>query len=158
MAQLILIINDTQVILQLFEQILTGAGYEVSLHSYDQFSLDVVKELKPDLIISDHSPTETLEKVGWQFLQLLKMDRETEKIPVIVCTMDVMRSMQSDGHLTDKGIRVILKPFTTSEILKAVQALIGEAGETEKKEVSPEKQLETKREKAEKAENGSAGN
>lgn len=144
-----MVFNDTQIILQLFEQIFTQAGYKVSLHSYEQLELDLVNRIKPDLIISDHTPTEAEEKQGWQFVQLLRMDQATENIPVIVCTMDVQRALQIEGHLAAKGMRVVIKPFTTGEILQAVKAMIGEAdsAESEAGETHPRQQLKSKKEK-----------
>src|SRR6478672_3249347 len=95
----ILVINDTQEILELFRQILhEEAGHEVTLSSYEPQMLDRVKEINPDLIISDHVFGE--EKIGWQFIQRLKMDRETANIPVIVCSGAIKELKEMEGYLT----------------------------------------------------------
>jgi DNA-binding response OmpR family regulator len=123
----ILVINDTQEILQLFADILTAEGYEVALHSYSTRDIDLVKRVAPDLIISDHPPTD--EKQAWQFLQKLKMVRETAAIPVVLCTTNSKTVIEGEGHLAAKGVIVVLKPFDIEDLLNAVEAQIGKAGD-----------------------------
>ena len=79
-----MVINDTQEILELFHDILTGEGYSVSSHAYSTRDLDDVKRIGPTLIISDHPPMR--EDQGSQLLQKLKMNRDTATIPLIICT------------------------------------------------------------------------
>ncbi len=127
MAKKILVINDTQEILQLFAEILTGEGYEVQLHSYSTRDIEVVKRAAPELIISDHPPTD--EKQAWQFLQKLKMTRETANIPVVLCTTNSRIIMEGEGHLAAKGVIVVLKPFDIEDLLDAVATQIGKSWE-----------------------------
>ena len=115
----ILVINDTQEILELFQDILHGeAGYEVILSSFEPQMLEHVKEVKPDLIISDHVFGE--EKIGWQFIQRLKMDRETAEIPVIVCSGAIKDLKEMEGYLMQKNISTLYKPFDIEELLNLV--------------------------------------
>ena len=128
MAKRIMVINDTEEILELFQQILhEEAGYDVELTSFEPQLLMHVKEIKPDLIISDHIFGE--EKIGWQFIQKLKMERETANIPVIVCSGAVRELKELEGYLTMKGIGVLYKPFDIDELLALVERKLGE-GET----------------------------
>ena len=126
-AKLVMVINDTREILELFEQILTEEGYRVSLHSYNTRELNEVKELMPDLVISDHLVTQ--EQSGWQFIQKLKMDRQTAKIPIIICTTNRKIVSETEGYLAVKGISVVLKPFDIDELIAAVEEMIGKANE-----------------------------
>ena len=92
----ILVINDTQEILELFKLILEEeAGHEVILDSYRPQMLEIIKECNPDLIISDHVFGE--EKIGWQLIQRLKMDRQTATIPMIVCSGAVHELKEMEG-------------------------------------------------------------
>jgi DNA-binding NtrC family response regulator len=119
MTKSIMVINDTQEILELFREILQEeAGHEVHLFSFEPQMLDHVKRLKPDLIISDHVFGE--EKVGWQFIQRLKMDRDTANIPVIVCSGAIKELKEMEGYLTQKNIGVLYKPFDIDELLDIV--------------------------------------
>jgi CheY-like chemotaxis protein len=115
----ILVVNDTQEILQLFRAILEEeGGYRVTLTSVKPQMLEMVKEIRPDLIISDHVFGD--EKVGWQFIQRLKMDRETANIPLIVCSGAVKELREMEGYLTSKDIGVLYKPFDVDELLLMV--------------------------------------
>ena len=115
----IMVINDTQEILELFQDLLTDEGYDVVVYSYGIKDLDDVDKVKPDLIILDHIIGG--EAVGWQMLQKLKMKRSTAKIPVIVCTAAVNAVTEMEGYLKAKNIGLVLKPFDIDDLLIAVR-------------------------------------
>ena len=116
----VLVINDTEEILELFQVILhEEAGHEVTITSFQPHMVDFVKQIEPDLIISDHVFGE--EKVGFQFLQRLKMDRETASIPVIVCSGAVRELKEMEGYLVSKNVGVLYKPFDVDELLDLVK-------------------------------------
>src|SRR5947207_4162023 len=120
-----MVVNDTQEILELFRQILEEeGGFEVILCSFEPQMLEHIKEIKPDLIISDHVFGE--EKIGWQFIQRLKMDRETAGIPVIVCSAAIKELKEMEGYLTQKNIGVLYKPFDVDELLNLVEIKLKE--------------------------------
>ena len=122
----ILVINDTQEILELFSVILhEEMGFEVTLDSYRPHILDDIKELKPDLIISDHVFGE--EKIGWQLLQSLKMDRATASIPLIICSAAIKDFKEIEGHLTARDVGVLYKPFDVEELISLVNKKLQEA-------------------------------
>ncbi len=52
MGQRILVMNDTQEILDLFCEILEEEGYQVTLRSYSTQDLSSVQLIQPDLIIA----------------------------------------------------------------------------------------------------------
>lgn len=118
MAQRIMVINDTQEILELFEDLLTEEGYEVVLYSFGIRDLTEVKRVVPDLIILDLLFGG--EDVGWQMLQKLKMSRSTARIPIIICTAAVKSAQEMEGYLKSKGIGLVLKPFDIEDLLAAV--------------------------------------
>lgn len=120
MPKHILVINDTEEILELFRVILhEEAGYEITLQSFHPQIMARVLEIRPDLIISDHVFGE--EKIGWQFIQKLKMARDTANIPVIVCSAAVKELKEMEGYLISKGIGVLYKPFDIDELLALVE-------------------------------------
>jgi CheY-like chemotaxis protein len=125
MAKLVMVIDQTEEILKLFEEILCDEGYEVSLHYLSQRSLQEAKQIMPDLIISDHSFND--EHFSWQFLQKLKMDKQTRNIPVIVCSTNMRILQDAEGRLFNMGIRVLPKPFLIEKLLSLVEQLIGKA-------------------------------
>ena len=127
MPKKIVVINDSAEILELFEDILTEAGYTVSVQAYSTRDIAKIKAEQPDLIVSDHVPTQ--EIVGWQFLQKLRMTKETAKIPVIICTTNRNVVHRIEARLEEKGVIVVLKPFELEDLLEAVETMIGKADE-----------------------------
>jgi DNA-binding response OmpR family regulator len=126
MAPHIMIINDTIEILELFREILTEEGYEVSLYSYSIQDMDEVERLRPDLIILDYIIGG--EAVGWQTLQKLKMKRSTARIPVLICTAAVNAVHEMEGYLKSKNVEIVLKPFDIDELLEAVKRALNPGG------------------------------
>lgn len=118
MAVRILVVNDTQEILDLFREILEDEGYEVILYSYTIEEMAEVERIAPDLIILDY--VFGYEKSGWQMLQKLKMTRTTESIPIIVCTAATREVRDIQGYLQAHGIRLLPKPFGIDELLSIV--------------------------------------
>ena len=122
MGTRIMVVNDSREILELFEEILTEEGYEVDLYSYGLHDLLEVKQSKPDMIILDYLIGD--EAYGWQLLQKLKMDRDTEHIPVIVCSAAVKQLRELEGWLTEKGVGVVFKPFNIDDLVFAVHKVL----------------------------------
>lgn len=114
----IVVINDTQEILDLFRDILEDEGYRVSLYSYAFQDLGEVVELEPDLVILDFIIGG--EDHGWQMLQKMKMSRATTAIPIVVCTAALQLAREIGGHLRSKNVTVVLKPFDIDDLLTAV--------------------------------------
>jgi CheY-like chemotaxis protein len=118
-----LVVNDTQEILELFDEILSGIGFETVLMSYAPRELERIREVEPDLIILDFLMGDR-ELLGWQLLQKLKMDRSLAAIPVVVCTAAVKAAQEQQGYLTEQGVMIVLKPFTVDQLEEAVRAAV----------------------------------
>lgn len=115
----ILVINDTQEILDLFRDILEEAGYRVTLIASAVEEMRHITAEAPDLVILDL--VFGREFLGWQTLQKMKMTRETASIPVIVCTADVRQVQEVQGYLTEKNVGLLLKPFDIDDLLLLVK-------------------------------------
>jgi CheY-like chemotaxis protein len=124
----VLIANDTQEILELFKDILEGMGFETVLVSFAPRELDQVREAKPDIIILDLI-FGGRELAGWQLLQKIRMDRELERVPVILCSAAVRDISEQQGYLTEQGVLIVLKPFTVSQLEEALLRAIEMADE-----------------------------
>jgi CheY-like chemotaxis protein len=119
----VLIVNDTQEILELFNDILEEMGFEVVLMSFAPRELEQIRAARADIIILDflfggH------ELAGWQLLQKIRMDRDLEQTPVIVCSAAVREVMEQQGYLTEQGVLVVLKPFTVAQLEEAVSRAV----------------------------------
>ena len=119
MAKRILVVNDTEEILQIFVDILAPEGYDVVIYSYAINDMDEMQRIKPDLVILDLIFGQ--EKTGWQMLQKMKMTRATATIPIIVCTAATREVREIQGYLQAKGVSLVPKPFDIDELLAAVK-------------------------------------
>jgi DNA-binding response OmpR family regulator len=115
----IMVINDTQEILEMFRDLLEQEGYEVILSSFTIQDMDEVLRHKPDLIILDYIFGG--ERLGWQMLQKLKMRRDTATIPVVICTAAKRQVEEIEGHLTAMGVGIVLKPFNIDALLITIK-------------------------------------
>src|SRR5215207_2995343 len=131
----ILVINDTQEILDLIQVLLEDEGYRVTT-SLALLNMTKVKSLAPDVIVQDLL-FEGIQETGWKFLTLVRLDPELARIPVVLCTA-AMRTIH-DPEMAEQsdrlGVRVVLKPFDIEELLTvlaetlAAQALITQASD-----------------------------
>jgi len=119
MATRILVINDTQEILDLFRILLEGEGYEVVLSGFPFQQVSEIEQINPDLIILDFIFGD--QKTGWQMLQLLKMKRSTASIPVVVCTAALNAVREQEGYLVSQGVHVVYKPFDIDHVLTTIK-------------------------------------
>ena len=111
----ILIVDDNKLIVEVMTYILVNKGYEViSLYNGD----DVVGNVKinhPDLVILD----DTLPGMrGREICQLLKLNRSTKNLPVIMCSGNdaIDDSLRQTGAPDD----ILHKPFDVDSLVDKV--------------------------------------
>lgn len=127
----ILISNHAPEILDLLQELLAEEGYRVTLHPRASEDLASVVAESPDLIIIDYMwPSSDNE---WTLLNMLRIDRHTRHIPVILCTAAVRQVREMEDHLLRMGIRVVEKPFDIDELIAVIadalaSVVAGEAG------------------------------
>ncbi len=117
----ILVLNDTPDIVDLFRDILSDEGYHVATDTFPLHPTAKLAEIKrdqPHLIILDLIFGG--EPLGFQFLQMLKMDRTTRTIPIILCTAAHQQAAEMEPHLLEMGVAVILKPFDIDGMLAEI--------------------------------------
>jgi CheY-like chemotaxis protein len=127
----VFVINDTPAIIDLFRELLEEAGYRVTADTFNVLALEqklvAIKQAKPDLLILDYILGG--EGIGWQLLQMVRMDRETRAIPVIVCTGAVRQVAELQAHLAEMNVAVVLKPFDIDLLLGEVAKMLGHSEE-----------------------------
>src|SRR5215218_5133167 len=116
----ILVIDDTQEILDVMEELLEEEGYRVSV-SIETLDLDRIKELAPDVIVQDLLFA-GMQDTGWKFLTLARLDPELAHIPLILCTaaMETVNDSAMAKNLKRLGVRVQLKPFHIEDLLTTI--------------------------------------
>jgi DNA-binding response OmpR family regulator len=119
MARKILTCDDEKHIVRLIQVNLERQGYEVITAYNGKECLEKVETEHPDLIVLDVMMP---EMTGFEVLEALKKNSETEDIPVIMLTAraqdaDVLRGWQS-------GVECYLtKPFNPMELIAFVKRI-----------------------------------
>ena len=103
----IALIDDSEIVLAVMVPVLTEAGFEVKAVSSLRKFLNVVLDWKPHLIVTDlYMP----EMSGAELCTWLRMQVETAKIPVIICSSapeaelaEVARMAGADGYVSKEA-------------------------------------------------------
>jgi CheY-like chemotaxis protein len=122
----VLVIDDNQAILQLFERYLTPQHYEVIKARSGPEALQLVVDHRPEAILLDVMMPGT---DGWQILRSLKQDPATEAIPILVCSVlkepELARSLGAQAFLK--------KPVDRLVLLETLDRLLNPASRAEAK-------------------------
>jgi len=117
----ILIVEDDSFLLQMYTTKLTKAGYEVKSANDGNQALKKARELKPDIILLDLLiPL----KNGFEVLEELKIDKDTQDIPVMVLSNmsereDVQKCLQLGA------VDYLIKAhFVPSEVINKIEKII----------------------------------
>ncbi|HEY2941313.1 MAG TPA: response regulator [Vicinamibacteria bacterium] len=120
----IMIVDDEQDILQFLDLVLREHGYEVIKASSGQEALTLAATGKPDLVLLDVMMP---EMDGWEVLKLLRVDPETERIPVAMLSARTEAKDRVQG-LQEGAIDYICKPFSLPELLEKIEGILKHAG------------------------------
>ena len=115
-APTILIVDDISVNVTILENILIHEGYETMTALSVQEALELMKQTRPDLILSDLSMPEI---DGLEFCRMLKGDQATRDIPFIFITV-LNTSKEKEEAFTAGAVDFIPKPFDNVEVLMRV--------------------------------------
>lgn len=115
-APAILIVDDISVNVTILENILTHEGYEALTALSVQEALELMKQTRPDLILSDLSMPEI---DGLEFCRMLKSDQATRDIPFIFITV-LNTSKEKEEAFLAGAVDFIPKPFDNIEVLMRV--------------------------------------
>ncbi|MEQ8188968.1 MAG: hybrid sensor histidine kinase/response regulator [Candidatus Eremiobacterota bacterium] len=114
---LILIVDDTRVNLQLLGKILMKVNYELAIANSGYEALDMLRDIKPDLILLDVMMP---GMDGYNVCKTLKSSPETKDIPVIFLTAKSEKEDIVTGF--DVGaVDYVTKPFNSAELLARVR-------------------------------------
>ena len=113
----ILIVDDEPDVRFMMRLILEGAGYQVTEARHGAAGLKQVKTLQPDLVTTD-----VMMPImdGLEFIERLRSDPETARIPIIV--------VSGNSELATGADTRIEKPFRARDLLSAAALLIREDG------------------------------
>ncbi len=118
----IVVVDDEPDIVKVVQFRLSKAGYEVFVAMDGQEGWDLIKTVKPDLILLDYFMPKLS---GDQVCARVKADPETKNIPVLIMTASSKKV--EDEHINKIGANdKILKPFEAEELLKKIKKLVHE--------------------------------
>jgi DNA-binding NtrC family response regulator len=118
----ILIIDDDPDFLNMLDEPLTEAGYEVQTHAPGKNAYRLIRRQQPDLVILDMRIDDP--EGGWVILDHMRLEQATAHIPVIVCTGDHDFIREHEQHLREEGSCVLHKPFQIDQLLALVAQAI----------------------------------
>ncbi len=125
MKNVILLVEDDQILSEMYKEKLELEGYKVLLAEDGKAALKKAKK-QPDLILLDIMMP---EMNGFEVLKALKQDMETKNLPVIVLTNLGSESADKDKDLAmSMGAQsYLVKSYhTPDEVIKKVKSIIGE--------------------------------
>ena len=114
MSRTVLVIEDSQVIQRLIEVCLVPAGFIVETAGDGQAGIAAARAVKPDVVVLDVG-LPVMD--GWQVLDHLMGDPETEHLQVLVLTAHAQDEMKA------RAAGFLTKPFRPDELRSAVVAL-----------------------------------
>lgn len=116
----ILVVDDSPFIVDVFINMLERGGYR-SIAAYSgQECLDILKDVRPDLILLDIM-MEPMD--GWETLEHVKNNVETKEIPVLMLTAKQLTSEEAQEY----GMYIedyVLKPITHRELYDTIEHVL----------------------------------
>ena len=119
----VLLIEDDAPVRDLMRELLTEAGYHVLPTDHLLDPADVL-QLRPDLILLDLVLDG--ERVGWDYVRLLRSQPCTARLPILVCSGDYLTVDESTGADRTSVVAMLLKPFELQYFLDTVELAIRE--------------------------------
>lgn len=117
MAKKVLIVEDNELNMKLFDDLLSAHGYETYKTRDGRKVLDAARESMPDLIIMD---IQLPEVSGLEVTQWLKADAQLKTIPVVAVTAFAMKG--DEEKIRQGGCEdYVSKPISITDFMQVVQ-------------------------------------
>lgn len=117
----VLIVEDNELNMKLFEDLLSAHGYETFKTRDGRLVLDLARECLPDMILMD---IQLPEVSGLDVTKWLKADPELKRIPVIAVTAFAMKG--DEEKILQGGCEgYISKPISIAEFIRVVEKHLG---------------------------------
>ncbi|MEP0520363.1 MAG: response regulator [Hyphomicrobiales bacterium] len=116
MTQSILIVEDNELNMKLFNDLLEAHGYSTLQSRNGMEAFELARQHKPDLVLMD---IQLPEVSGLEVIKWLKDDEELNKIPVIAVTAFAMKG--DEDRIREAGCEAYLsKPISVANFLDIV--------------------------------------
>ncbi len=117
----IVYIEDEEEMIDLVRLILSRKGFEVVGASGGRKGLELVRQLRPDLVLLDLMMP---DMDGWDVYQQMRADEATRGIPVIVITAKAQSIDKVLGLHIAKVDAYISKPFSPQDLVESVERVL----------------------------------
>jgi len=118
----ILIVEDNELNMKLFHDLLEVHGYTTLQTKDDREALQLAREHRPDLILMD---IQLPEVSGLEVTKWIKADDELKSIPVIAVTAFAMKG--DEEKIRSGGCEAyIAKPISVNSFLETIQTVLGQ--------------------------------
>ena len=132
MGQKILIVEDNELNLKLFCDLLRAHGFEVEPVRDGREALERAREFEPELVIMD---IQMPHISGLELIEQMKEDEALAPVPVLAVTAYAAKG--DEERIRDAGARgYVSKPISVMKFVEAVRALL-----PTEEEAAPEGQL-----------------
>src|SRR3979411_2855720 len=122
MAKTVLIVEDNELNMKLFRDLLEAHGYQTSGTSNGFEALDLVRKLRPDLILMD---IQLPQVSGLEVTRWIKDDPELRAIPVVAVTAFALKG--DEERIREGGCEAYLsKPISVGKFIETVRRFLGE--------------------------------
>lgn len=120
MGKRVLLVEDEINIIEAIQFLLSREGWQVETHSEGGSALDMIRSMRPDLVVLDYMLP---GKSGLEILTELREDPDFERLPVLMLTA---RGQSRDREQAERaGVsRFMTKPFSNTEVMTAVRDLV----------------------------------
>ena len=120
MPKKILIVEDNELNMKLFADLLEAHGYDTRQTREGLKAIGIARSYKPDLILMD---IQLPEVSGLEVTKWIKDDKDLAKIPVVAVTAFAMKG--DEKRIRDGGCEAyIAKPITVSSFLATVRKFV----------------------------------
>ena len=123
MSKKVLIVEDNELNMKLFHDLLESQGYEVLETREGLQALALARQHRPDLILMD---IQLPEISGLEVTKWLKDDEELSHIPVVAVTAFAMKG--DEERIRQGGCEAyISKPISVPRFIETIKSYLGEA-------------------------------
>ncbi|MEJ1158788.1 response regulator [Prosthecomicrobium sp. N25] len=123
MGKTVLIVEDNELNMKLFNDLLEAHGYKTLQTRNGLDAMEIARAHKPDLILMD---IQLPEVSGLEVTKWLKEDDELRSIPVIAVTAFAMKG--DEERIRQGGCEAyISKPISVAKFLETVRSYLGDA-------------------------------
>jgi two-component system cell cycle response regulator DivK len=123
MAKTVLVVEDNELNMKLFHDLLEASGYNILQTRNGLEAIDIAREYHPDLILMD---IQLPEVSGLEVTKWIKEDDDLRSIPVIAVTAFAMKG--DEERIRQGGCEAYLsKPISVATFLSTVKSYLGDA-------------------------------